>query len=239
MKNYLLSYLNKRMVEEQKEKVPFVKQAGPVITVSREVGCGGLQLCHQLETELNKSVYCKKWQVISKEVLSESANELKVAPEKVERLLKLNQHFAFDEILSAFTDKYYKSSRVILKTVREVIRNFAVDGCCVILGRAGHIIAGDIKNSLHIRLIAPIDWRVERLAAKKDLSGAEALQYIRETDQQRENLHKYFLKEREIEENYDLVIDVSRFAPDMLVRIILHAFECKNIPEDPKKVPYF
>ncbi|MEL7587768.1 MAG: cytidylate kinase-like family protein [Prolixibacteraceae bacterium] len=239
MKNYLLSYLNKRMVEEQKEKVPFTKQAGPVITISREVGCGGLQLCHQLEAELNKSVYCKKWQVISKEVLSESAHELKVAPEKVERLLKLNQHFAFDEILSAFTDKYYKSNRVIMKTVREVIRNFAVDGCCIILGRAGHIIAGDIKNSLHIRLVAPIDWRVSRLAVRKGFSQADALQYIRETDQERENLHRYFLKEKESEANYDLIIDVSGFTQEKVVSIILHAFECKNIPEDPKKVPYF
>lgn len=229
MKNYLLSYLNKRMEEEQ-EKTPFVRPAGPVITISREVGCGGLRISHHLAAKLNKHGYGKKWQVISKEVLSESAHELQVTPEKVERLMKLNQHFTFDEILTAFSDKYYKSNRVIMKTVREVIRNFAVDGCCIILGRGGHIIAGDIKNALHVRLIAPVEWRVDRISASRGLSSSDALQYVRETDLERDNLHKYFLKEKGAEENYDVVIDVSRFSEGMVVQLISYAFECKGIP---------
>lgn len=239
MKNSLLSYLNKRMEEAEKEKAPFVKPAGPVITISREVGCGGLRISHQLAVELNKQVYCKKWQVVSKEILSESAHELQVAPEKVERLMKLDQHFTFDEILSAFTDKYYKSNRVIMKTVREVIRNFAVDGCCIILGRGGHIIAGDIKNALHVRLVAPIPWRVDRISAIRELSATEALQYIKETDQERDHLHKHFLKGKTAEENYDLTIDVSRFPDGMVVPLILHAFACKGIPSQLNEVPYF
>ena len=237
MKNYLVTYLNNRMVEEGKEKASYVKPPGPVVTISRQVGCGGLQISHQLAAELDKSVVCKKWQVLSKEILNESAQELKVAPEKVERLLKLNEHFAFDEILSAFTDKYYKSNRVILKTVRKVIRNSAVDGCCIILGRAGNIIAGDIKNALHIRLVAPIDWRVDRLCVLKGLPRAEMLQYVKDTDMERDNLHKHFLKEKNAKENYDLVIDVSRFSADMVVKLIAYAFECKGIAEDMKKSP--
>lgn len=237
MKNYLINYLNKRM-DELKEKNPFTKPTGPVITISREVGCGGLQISHQLAAELNKTVYCKKWQVISKEVLSESAHELQVAPEKVKRLMK-SERFTFEDILAAFNDKYYKSNRVIMKTVREVIRNFAEDGCCIILGRGGHIIAGDLKNALHVRLIAPFDWRVSQLTARKELSDAEAFQYIKDTDAERDNLHKYFLKDKNAEENYDLVIDVSRFPPGMVARLISHAFECKGIPENMKKIPYF
>ncbi len=239
MKNNLLSYLNKRMEEAEKEQTPFVKPAGPVITISREVGCGGLQISRQLAEELNKYAYCGKWQVVSKEILSESAQGLQVAPEKVERLMKLDQHFAFDEILAAFTDKYYKSNRVIMKTVREVIRNFAVDGCCIILGRGGHIIAGDIKNALHIRLIAPLDWRVNRISESRGLPHAEALQYVKETDQERDLLHKYFLKDKTAEENYDLVVDVSRFSKSMVVRLISYAFQCKCVPDNPNKTPYF
>jgi cytidylate kinase len=142
--------------------------------------------------------------------------------------LKFNEHFTFDEILSAFTDKYYKSNRVILKTVREVIRNFAVDGCCIILGRAGHIISADIKNALHIRLIAPVEWRVKRISASKKMSEADALQYIKGTDLERENLHKYFLKDKNVKETYDVIIDVSQFSADRVARLIAHAFECKG-----------
>ncbi|MGV8092632.1 MAG: AAA family ATPase [Mangrovibacterium sp.] len=238
MKNYLVNYLNKRMEEDG--QTPYVKTPGPVITISREVGCGGLQVSHLLAAEMNKIVYCKRWQVISKEILNESAQELQVAPEKVERLLKLNEHFTFDEILSAFTDKYYKSNRVILNTVREVIHNFAIEGYCIILGRASHIIASDIRNALHIRLVAPTDWRVSRISASKGFSRAEALQYIKETDIERDNLRKCFLKDKNAEDNYDLVIDVSRFSEDMVVRLIAQAFELRGIGEENlKKFPYF
>lgn len=227
------------MIEEEKKKTPYIKTPGPVITISRQTGCGGLQISHQLASELNKAVVYKTWQVMSKEVLNESAQELKLAPEKVERLLKVNEHFAFEEILSAFTDKYYKSNRAILKTVREVIRNFAVEGYCIILGRGGNIIAGDIKNALHIRLVAPIDWRVNRLCSIRGLPRAETLQYVKDTDMEREHLHKCFLNEKNTDENYDLVIDVSRFSTNMVVKLIVHAFECKEIAENMKKSQYF
>ncbi|MGD9556080.1 MAG: AAA family ATPase [Mangrovibacterium sp.] len=235
MKNYLLSYLNKRMEEEENEKVPYVKPPGPVITISRQVGCGGLQISKLLEDEMNKQHHGEKWKVISKEILSESAQELKIAPEKVERLLKLDKHFAFDEILSAFTDKYYKSNRVILKTVGEVIRNFAEDGCCIILGRAGHILAADIVHALHIRLVAPVEWRTERLSGIRGFSHEQALQYIRETDLERENLHKYFRTPKCTGENYDLVIDVSRFSTEKVVSLISFAFASKGIDEHFKR----
>ncbi|MGE4587058.1 MAG: AAA family ATPase [Mangrovibacterium sp.] len=231
MSNYLTNYLNKRMEEKLSAHIPSRKPAGPVITISRETGCGGLKISRELAAELNKSCYSKPWLVISKEVLSESAQELKMDPEKVKRLMKLDQHFTFEEILSAFSDKYYKSNRAIMKTVRGVIRNFAMDGCSIILGRGGHIIAGDLKNSLHVRLIAPLEWRTESLTVRKGCTKEEAMQYIRETDVRRENLHRYFIKDKTSEERYDLTIDVSRFPDGSVACIIARAFESKGVGE--------
>ncbi len=240
MENTLLNYMNKRFGELGKKQVPGTKVAGPVITISREVGCGGLKLSRKLAEELNQGGFCKQWQVISKEVLSESANELKVAPEKVSRLFISNEHFTFDEILAAFTDKYYKSNRVILKTVREVIRNFAIDGCCIIVGRAGHIIASDIENALHLRFTAPLEWRVDSISTSKNISRAEALKFIQETEKERDIFRRQFVKRKGVEENFDLVIDVSRFTSDQIVKLIKASFEIKGIPERMrKKAAYF
>ena len=232
MENYLINYLNKRLGEYWKTQIPGIKTAGPLITITREVGCGGLSISKQLAEELDKTFICKKWQVISKEVLNESAHELKVAPEKVSRLFTSNEHFTFDEILAAFTDKYYKSNRVILKTVREVIRNFAVDGYCIIVGRAGHIIAADVENSLHIRLTAPLQWRISRIAENKNFSADEAVRYIKETEEERDIFRKYFTKDKKNEGSIDLVINVSRFTPEQIVRIIVQSFVLKCIPEN-------
>jgi len=240
MKNTLLSYMNRRLGEEEHRSTPGFKPAGPVITISREVGCGGISLSQALADELNKSVFCKQWQVISKEVLSESAKELKVRPEKVDRLFSTQEHSAFDEILAAFTDKYYKSNRVIMKTVREVIHNFAVDGCCIIVGRAGHLIAADIENALHIRLVAPLKWRIESLVARKNMTREEAQKYIHEVEKERTVFRDYFRKDKHEAEQFDVTIDMSSFEMAGLIKLILTAFELKGIPARMKRsVPYF
>lgn len=236
-KNHLLSYLSKRM--EEKEKSASARKEGPVITISRQVGCGGLQISDLLAAEMNRNNFEKRWQVISKEVLNESAQELKVAPEKVERLLNRDEHFTLDEILAALTDKYYKSNRVILKTVKEVIRNFAAEGNCIILGRAGRIITADIADALHVRLIAPLEWRMQMLAGRRGISVTEALSYIKETDLQRESLQKYFLKDKNVEFSYDLVLDVSRFSSDNVAKIIACAFYCMDFTVLHKEHHYF
>lgn len=240
MENTLLNYMNKRFSELGQKQVSNVKVVGPTITISREVGCGGLAIAKKLADELNKGVFCKQWQVISKEVLNASAHELKLSPEKVSRFFSSSDHFTFEEVLSAFNDKYYKSNRVILKTVKEVIRNFAVDGCSIIVGRAGHIIAADVENALHVRLMAPIEWRIDSISHRRNLSKTDALKYILETEKEREAFRRHFIKDKNAIETYDLSIDVSKFNPDKTVSLVKSAFELLGISEKMKqKVPFF
>lgn len=240
MENTLLNYMNRRFGEQLRKPEQSVKPAGPVITISREVGCGGLNLAQLLADELNKSVYCKRWQVVSKEVLSASAHELKLTPSKINRLFSTSEHSTFDEILSAFTEKYYKSSKTITKTVRDVIRNYAKDGCCIIVGRAGHLIAADLENALHLRLIAPLAWRIDSIAERKNMSKAEAKKYIEETEKEREIFRQHFQIPHDDVNRFDLTIDVTRFNQSSLVKLIVAAFEMRGVPERFRKsAPYF
>ncbi|HKJ42195.1 MAG TPA: cytidylate kinase-like family protein [Sunxiuqinia sp.] len=240
MENSLLNYMNKRFGDTSQKKNPGPHVAGPAITISREVGCGGLKLAKELATSLNKSVFCKKWQVISKEILQHSAEELKLDTQKVNRLFTPTEHSTFDEILEAFNAKSYKSDRVILKTVREVIRGFAVDGCCIIVGRAGNVIGHDIDNSLHLRLVAPLDWRIEKIAAKHHVTLDEARHFIVETERKRDTFRKYYMQKRDNQLYYDLVINVAKFKNDKIIELILAAVELKGILEKYKSsVSYF
>lgn len=240
MENTLLNYMNYRFGGQNRKPEHSVKPVGPVITISREVGCNGTALAQLVANELNKTIFYKQWQVVSKEVLSASARELKVTPGKVSRLVTTSEYSTFDEILSAFTEKYYKSSKTIIKTIREVIRNYSKDGCCIIVGRAGNIIASDLENSLHLRLVAPLTWRISAIAERKNMSKAEAKKYIEETEKEREIFRKYFQNTKEDADRFDLTIDISRFNQDNLVKLILTAFEMRGVPERFRKtVPYF
>lgn len=240
MENSLLNYMNKRIGDHVKELQQKPKVPGPVITISREVGCGGLKLARMLSDALNEFVFCKKWQVISKEVLHESARELKVDPQKVNRLFSPNERYTFDEILDAFNAKNYKSDRVILRTVKDVIKGFAHDGCSIIVGRAGHIIANDVEYSLHVRLEAPMEWRIERIIEKQKVSHDEAYNFIIETEKKRGTFRKYYLNKKEEEPKFDLVINVSKFSEENTIQMIKKAVELKGITKKfSSSIPFF
>lgn len=240
MENSLLNYMNKRFGDVSQQINPANQTAGPVITISREVGCGGLKIARKLSTTLNKYVFCKKWQVISKEILQHSAEELQLDPQKVNRLFTPTEHSTFDEILEAFNAKSYKSDRIILRTVKEVIRGFAVDGCCIIVGRAGNIIAHDIEHSLHVRLVAPLDWRIEKIASKHQVTRDEARHFIVETERKRDTFRKYYIHKKGNELYYDMVINVAKFKSDKIIELIYSAVEKKGIMENFKSsLSYF
>ncbi len=240
MENSLLNYMNKRFGEISPARRPESHVAGPVITISRQVGCGGVKLARKLAQTLNEFAICKKWQVISKEVLHESARQLELDPRKVSRLFTRNEHSTFDEILEAFNAKMYKSDRVILKTVKEVIKGFAVDGCCIIVGRGGHIIAKDIEHSLHIRLEAPLEWRIEKIVSRNNISTDEAFKFITETEKKRDTFRKHYLNKKHPEEMFDLTINVSGFKSENIVKLIKSSVELKEITENLRSnVSYF
>jgi cytidylate kinase len=114
-------YLNKRL-HENKMYPQENREPGPVITISREVGCGGVKLAKMLAEELNHNfAICKSWRVLSKEIFQESAKELNMEMSKLNKILKESDRNTFDEILAAFGDKHYKSERIIRKTVIEDI----------------------------------------------------------------------------------------------------------------------
>jgi len=240
MENTLMAYLNKRL-RQQDSKYPAANaQPGPVICISREVGCGGVNIANLLATELDQHCFYKKWRVLSKEILEESARELNMDPNKLKSILKEGDRSLFDDILSAFSEKRHKSDRRISKTLIDLMVSFANDGYCIIVGRAGHIISRDIKKSLLIRLTAPLDWRVKQIMSKNNLNIREAVEFIEKTEKERENLRKYIAGNLAKADEFDLTINISRIKIDDVINIIRFAAQTKGLLETNKsKVDVF
>ena len=221
--------MNKRLGQKSVVRSRNIRSVGPVITISRDVGCGGLKFARKIAKDLNESVNCKDWQVVSKEILAESAKELELEPQKLERLFSSGDRFVMDEVLAAFGDKRYKSDRLIKKGVKEVIRAFAISGCCIIVGRAAHFLARDISDSLHLKLTAPLDWRIQKIASNHKISGAEAADFILRTEKERAHFRKQFTRKDSAPEEFDIVINVARFSSSKIVNLIHSVLELKGI----------
>lgn len=224
-------YLNKRLHHPDNRFMAANTQPGPVICISREVGCGGVNIARLLATELDKHTMYKKWKVLSKEILQESARELDMDPGKLRNYLKEGDRTLFDDVLSAFSEKRYKSDRRIRKTMIDLISSFANDGHCIIVGRAGHIIARDIEKSLLVKLTAPLEWRIKQIMEKNGLNLREAVDFIERTEKERENLRKHIAGDQGIEDEFDLTINLARMKVQDVISLIYFAAQTKGLLE--------
>lgn len=240
MGNSLMIYLNKRLKEENSFKKGYTTKAGPVITISREVGCNGLKLAHLIAKRLNEQRPTVNWRVLSKEVFHQSARELNMEPERVRRIFKQSDKYTFDEILKAFSDRQFKSERRIVKTVSEVVHSFAIDGFAIIVGRAGHIIACDIENAFHIRLVAPLEYRIKTIMGNNKLNHEEAIDFIRKVENERILFRNAISKTKHNDDIFDLTLNRASFSDEDAVDIIEYTVNKKKILSDFKqKIDYF
>ena len=231
MKNSLMAYLNKRMHPKDSNYPALNAQPGPVICISREVGCGAVNIAKLLAVELDKQSQVKKWKVLSKEILQQSALELNMDPYKLRKYLNEGERNLFDDILSAFNEKRHKSDRKINQTLIDLISSFASDGYCIIVGRAGHIIARGIKKSLLIRMTADHDWRVKQIMEKNNLNIRQAIEFIEKTEQERLNFRKRFAIGNEKTDEFDMSINLSRITMEETIQIIQTAAQIKGLLE--------
>lgn len=227
MTNTLINYFNKRLLEQNKQAGYKKKELGPVITISREVGCNGLILAKLLASELEKK-YGTNWEVQSKEVFYKSAHELDLHPERIRKTMKSSEKSTFDQILKAFNDKKYKSDQKIAKTVRDVVRTFAEEGHNIIVGRASHIVAKDIKKALHLRLIAPLDYRIKTIMHNNKLAKNEAKAFIEKVEKERAAFRKALKADDMADDFFDLTINRASFTPEEAVELILFALDKKT-----------
>ena len=216
--------------ENLKKKTDSV--AGPVITISREVGCNGVKLANLIVSKLNSKNPETNWKVISKEVFYQSAKELKMHPDEVRKTLHQTEKFTFDDILKAFSDKNYKTDITIIKTMKRVIRQIATEGFCIIVGRAGHIIANNIKASLHIRLIAPLEYRINTIMHNNQLTKEEAIDFIAKVEKERLAFRRSILKDDPSNEIFDITFNRAAFSDEEIIEMIECASKMKNLFHD-------
>jgi cytidylate kinase len=232
MKNTLLTYLNKRMsrkmINPTAERPP-----GPVITISREVGCSGIAIAEELALRLREKYPGHNWKVLSKEIFQQSAMELDLDPERVSKVFKQIDRSTFDELLNAFHEKKYKSDKKVRKTVVDVIRSFAEDGYCIIVGRASNVIAADIRNALHVRVVAPMEYCIRSIMEKNNFNREESVKFIEQVEKERYAYrHAAMGKDLDEPEIFDITFNREAFSLEIMIDIIMLAIDEKNIMAD-------
>jgi cytidylate kinase len=206
---------------------------GPVVTISRELGCPAKVIASSLTERLNslKKTKAKEhpWRWISKEILLESARELQVDSSQIQHVFDYRSRGVLEDLLLAQSKDYYKSDLKIRTTIAKVIRKFANEGNAVIVGRGGVAITRDIPKSLHIFLEAPLEWRALRVVEKHNLSIEQARSYALNVDKKRAHFRDYFQGKGTDYTRFDIKLNCMTLETDEIVDIILGALKAREM----------
>jgi len=205
-----------------------IDQTGPVITISRLTGCDGREVAAALVAQLNLRYNTTKWRWIDKDIIYHAAHELKTDTNRVETYYQGMTMNDMSEMIMAFSGRFVSDSSV-KKAIREVVLSIAREGHAVIIGRGGVAITRDMTNALHIRLVAPLYWRVENVMKKKGMIIEKAEEYVIETDEKRNKMIVSFLdkKPQSLDYLFDSTLNRSSFSIDQISALILEMYEAK------------
>jgi cytidylate kinase len=233
MSNILVNYMKNRFITEFPNSSKKNKNPGPVVTISRDFGCPAKRLAGMLSSALNRvelennSKY--HWQWIGKEILQESAKELDLNPQMIKQVIDKDQTGVVNDIVMSLSHKYYPGDHKIKKTIGEVIRSFSEHGHVIIVGRGGVSIARNISNSLHIKLQAPLEWRINEISKKQMTSLSEARKQIENMDNHRDMIREFFEGKRVNDSAYDVVFNYATLDEEDIISTIITLMESKNM----------
>ena len=192
---------------------------GPWITISRQMGALGAQTGQRLAEELH-------WQALDKEILSAIALDARTRESLIERL---------DEQATG-TIKDYLSQMVVpgdpgqaayLEHMLRVVWSFARQGNAIILGRGANYFL-DPRCGLRVRLVAPLDTRVGRVARREALPPAEAERVVRANDaRQAAFIRQVFRRDLDDPTGFDLVLNTGALPVEATAHIVLAAMKRK------------
>lgn len=231
MDNLFLKYMGAR--EGKQEKPPGrTGTPGPVITISREYGCHGKRIAEKLAELLTAKSHAsgenKQWRWISKEILEQSAKELKLSSALVKELSDYKHSSFFKDLALFFSEDFYPGNATIKNTIAKYIYEEAEQGNVIIVGRAGEAITKNIERSFHIKLEAPLEWRAKVVSIEEAMSVNEAKKECQEQDKRRALFRDYFEKGRQDIDFFDAKLNCKALSDDEILELLVIIAETRG-----------
>lgn len=218
-----------------------------VITISREYASGGDDVASRLCAELgyhsfgkNEIIQAAKQTTMSKNNAIDYHEDNHEVQSNLEKFFSRGpstvQKIAWQENPSIATrpERADVQETAVLSLVKQAILSAAKQGNTVIIGRAGQILLKDFPGTLHVRIEAPDDVRIERVkqqlrsdpAAPKseEKITRAALELVETRDiASADYIQHYFNTDWRDPQLYHMVLNLGKLSVEQAVQVILAA----------------
>ena len=213
------------------QTVPTAKTRGevavrPAVTISRMAGCGAVYVAEKLANHLDKVMPAVgvKWTVFDRQLMQKVLEDHKLPTSLAKIMSEDRTSFIEDTIADIF--EVHPTADKMAKLISETILQLVSVGNVIIVGRGASIVTAKMPHVLHVRLVAPLEDRIERVCHEYNKTPEEARRYCLEEDPARTRYIKtYFKTDINDPVHYHLVINTSRISYDDAVKLITEALK--------------
>ncbi|MCL4786383.1 MAG: cytidylate kinase family protein [Verrucomicrobia bacterium] len=196
----------------------------PAVTISRQAGCGALVVAEKLAARLQacSPKGAPPWTVFDRNLM-EKVLEDHHLPARLAKFLPEDRITELQDIM----DEVFglrPPSLTIVHQVTETILHLAELGGVILIGRGGNVITARLPNVFHVRLVAPLEQRVEHAHEYYGMTKKAARDFcLREDRGRKRYLKKYFHADADDPLLQHLTINTGLVDYDEAARIIADA----------------
>lgn len=200
---------------------------GPYLMISREKGAGGNAVARLVGKRLG-------WQVFDNEIVDEIAKQTHLRRQLIESLDERDQATIQDIIQETLQDTLGQllHSQTIgtsdyLRYLKQVVLTLGHHGDVVIVGHGARFILPR-QFGLCVRIVAPIEERIRRIADKAHLSLEAARVEVEKTDRERvKAVRHHFGQDVTDPLSHDLLINTGAMSVQAAAEVVLTALQQK------------
>lgn len=194
-----------------------------IITIARQYGSGGREIGEKVAEKLGIPLYDKEIITdaasrgnMNEEVIRKSeetaANSLLYTLAMGSNIAGAAMHFGYKMPLS---DKLF-----ILQS--DVIKGYAKEGSCVVIGRCSDYVLRDEENILRLFIYGDLDHREQRVKERHpELKSSSVIDVINKTDKRRASYYNFYTGGKWGKyDNYDMAINSSTLGIDGTAELI-------------------
>ncbi len=194
-----------------------------IITIARQYGSGGREIGERVAELLGIPLYDKEIitdasakgsldEDVIKKVDESAANSLLYTLAMGSNILGTTMHFGYKMPLN---DKLF-----ILQS--EVIKEYAKEGSCVIIGRCADYVLRDEPNVLRLFIFGDLDHRQARVRERHpEIKSSQVIDVINKTDKRRSSYYNFYTGNKWGNyDNYDMTINSSTLGIENTAQVI-------------------
>jgi cytidylate kinase len=208
------------------------RTARTAVTLSRQAGCGALVVAQKLAALLQPELPPDDppWTVFDRNLMDKVLEDHNL-PARLAKFLPEDRATELQDI----TDEFFglrPATWTMIQQTSETVLKLAELGNVILIGRAANVITAKLPYVVHVRLVAPLEARIEHCQANYNMTARVAREFCqREDEGRRRYLKKYFQADVEDALLYDLTINTGAVAFDTAAGLIADTVRAKVRPD--------